>query len=187
MNQQSSTNHLILEILEGKKSSFDALYKKYKRMMFLVCMRYAKNRQEAEDFLQDSFIQVYRQLDKYDKDKGPFEPWLKKLAVNTCLQHLRKGSFKFLMSNLSEIMYLPDNSGFNVMDSLSLQELTLTIQKLPAGYRTVFNLYVLDGFSHKEIAKALDISESTSKTQLFKARKFLQRILIKDGMEYTYE
>lgn len=184
MNQES-TNHLILEVLGGKKSSFDVLYGKYKKMIFLVCLRYAKNRQEAEDFLQDSFIQIFRNLNKYDASKGPFEPWIKKLAVNICLQHLRKSSFKFLISNLSDIMYIPDNSGFNVLDDLSLQELTKTIQKLPAGYRTVFNLFVLDGFSHKEIADVLEISENTSKTQLFKARKFLQRILLKNGMEYS--
>jgi RNA polymerase sigma-70 factor (ECF subfamily) len=185
MNQESSINHLILEILGGNKSSFDVLYAKYRKMIFLVCLRYAKNRQEAEDFLQDSFIQIFRNLDKYDANKGPFEPWIKKLTVNICLQHLRKTSFKFLLSNLTEIMYLPDNNGFNAIDNLSLQELTSTIQKLPAGYRTVFNLYVLDGFTHKEIAEVLEISENTSKTQLFKARKFLQRMLVGNGMEYS--
>jgi len=187
MNQQSSINHLILEIIGGKKSAFDDLYHRYKKMIFLICMRYAKNRQEAEDFLQDSFVQIFKNLDKYDFKKGPFEPWIKKLTVNICLQHLRKSSFKLLFSNLSEIMYVPDNKESNALDNLSLKELTNTIQKLPAGYRTVFNLFVLDGFSHKEISNALEISENTSKSQLFKARKFLQRMLIENGMEYRYE
>ncbi len=185
MNHPATDYFLIEQILQGDKKKFEILYKRYSRMIHLVCLRYAKTSSEAEDFLQDSFVSIFKGLDKYDLDKGNFSTWSKKVAVNVCLQHLRKKSFSFYLGNLTEIVS-PQSNDPTPLDNLSLQELTKKIQTLPTGYRAVFNMFIIDGFSHKEIAVKLGITESSSRSQLTKAKKYLRGQLSHQNYKVTY-
>lgn len=187
MNPGIAIHNIIQDVLDGDSSSFNLIYKQYKRDLFLTCLRYAKNKQEAEDFLQDSFIQVYKNLKHFDFNKGQFKSWIKKISINVCLQHLRKNAVQFIQADLSEVSHLAEVRDMNPIESLSLQELTKKIQQMPSGYRMVFNLYVIDGFSHKEIADFLEINPSTSKSQLFKAKKYLKNILTRNDIQLNYE
>lgn len=142
----------------------------------LTCLRYVKNRSEAEDVLQESYIKIFKQLKTYDSRKAQFITWSNRVVINTCLMHLRK---KNVLRDFDNII---DFSGkltvdSEAVDNLSLQDLTNFITQLPKGYRTVFNMYVIDGYNHPEIAEQLDIAVSTSKTQLMKARKMLQGMI----------
>lgn len=169
---------LIESILSGNQHSFRELYNRYKREFLLVCMRYSTCKSEAEDYLQEGFIKIYKDLDKFNPLRGAFKPWAYRVVINTCLQKIRSKKTKLLNLDINSdpSMDLGHNAG--IIEQLSLQELTELIQDLPQGYRTVFNMYIIDGFSHKEIASSLSISESTSKTQLFKAKKHLQQSVV---------
>jgi len=130
-----------------------------------VCLKYSNNKQEAEDNLHDSFITIFGKIKQF-KNKGSFEGWLKRIAVNICLQKYRKQS----VLNIVTDQY-PDKIDVEVEeDNISLKYLLQLIQELPNRYRMVFNLYVLDGYSHKEIAELLNISVGTSKSNLSRAR-----------------
>lgn len=162
---------LIKDCIKGDRSAQKSLYEKYKSWSFVLCMRYFRSREDAEDALQDGFVKVYRDLYQFDSQKGNFESWMKIIIIRTCLEKLRKKSFDY--SELSSDIELVNND-VTPLQNLNLQYLTQMIQKLPVGYRTVFNLYVIDGYNHKEIAELLNISESTSKTQLMKAKNMLK-------------
>jgi len=135
-------------------------------------LRYAKNREYAQDYLQDAFINIYKNLSKFDGKKGALYTWMKSVTINTCLMDLRKGSLYFV--SLTEANHV-ENQNHNVFSDLTMQEMLQVVQQLPAGYRTIFNLYVIDGFSHKEIAEQLGIAVGTSKSQLMKARNLLKK------------
>ncbi len=151
-----------------------ALYDKYKVEMFLLCMRYAKGRAEAEDFLQDGFMQVFRDLRQFDANKGSLQGWVRKVLVNKILQQLRKKKLQFVCADVSDYSnQLPNNE--DILSMLSAKEIVQLIQRLPEGYRVVFNLFMVEGYSHQEIAEQLGVSENTSKSQLHKARHALQR------------
>lgn len=139
----------------------------------MICLRYAQNRAEAEDMLQEGLIGVFNNLKQYDHEKASFSAWSNKIMVNAALQYLRK--WKNLNFNRDIDDYTDQLSyAEDVFESLGAKELTSMVQKLPDGYRIVFNLYVVEGYKHKEIAEKLSISESTSKTQLLKAKKMLR-------------
>ncbi len=176
MKTAKSDIEIIDEILAGSKSAFKLLYERYSRNHFLTCIRYVKNRTDAEDMLQESYIKIFKDLKQFDAKKANFSTWSNRVVINTCLMKLRK---KNVLKDFENFMDRGNDIKIesSAIDNLSLQELTNVILQLPKGYRTVFNLFVIDGFSHKEIAEKLDISENTSKTQLSKARKNLQKIL----------
>jgi RNA polymerase sigma factor (sigma-70 family) len=157
--------------IEGNRSAQKELYDSYKHALFVLCQRYFSNIDDAQDALQDGFIKVYRDLYQFDALKGSIYSWLKKVFINTCLEKLRKKKLDFVNVDEAQITsyYEPD-----VISTLGLKELTELIQSMPTGYRTVFNLYVIEGYNHSEIAQMLGISESTSKTQLMKAKFFLK-------------
>ena len=139
----------------------------------LTCLRYVKSKEDAEDLVQEAFVKIFNDLHQYDASKASYLSWSKRVVINTCLMHLRKKSVFNFMDNIVEMtnkFQIPSQA----MENLNLQDLTKKIQDLPKGYRTVFNMFVIDGYSHSEIADKLDISESTSKTQLFKAKKQLR-------------
>lgn len=138
-----------------------------------------RRKEDAEDLLQESYIQIFNKLSQFDIRRGEFKDWSKKIVINTCLQHLRK---KSIVESVDNIIDFTSSSSIDstAIDQLNLKELISLITKLPRGYRTVFNLYVIDGFSHKEIAEQLGITENTSKTQLSKARKMLQSLVIRN-------
>ncbi len=171
MNKEQEIS-LITKSLKGDQRAFKGLYDRHKRVLFLVCLRYSRNRADAEDYLQDAFITIFRKLDQFDTSRGVFEAWARRVTINTCLERLRKHSLYAV--NISQAVHLPSQET-DALSQMSLKELVSLIQTLPAGYQTIFNLYVIDGFTHKEIAEQLGISISTSKTQLMKARNMLQK------------
>ena len=145
--------------------------------MFRVCLRYANDRSEAEDMLQEGFIIAFRDLKNY-RGEGVLGAWLRRVMVNIALQYIRKRKKLFPSVDLQELGEQFQNDE-DIHADLNAKALTKLIQQLPPGYRTVFNLYVVEGFTHKEIAEQLGITESTSKTQLFKAKAMLKGMLEK--------
>jgi len=165
---------VIRAILAGSKPAFRELYKRYAKNHLLTCLRYTKNKIDAEDVLQEAYILIYRDLKQYNASKSKYLTWSNRVVVNACLMHLRKKNIFKYAEDITDMTYqIPINE--NAISQLGLKELTQQIGALPRGYRTVFNLFVIDGYSHKEIADTLNISINTSKTQLLKARKMLQK------------
>lgn len=169
-------NKLIKRVLEGDNKAFRTLYDLYYRNHYLTCRRYLRNESDAKDVLQESYIQIYKSLKNYNAAQSKYLTWSNRLVVNCCLMHLRKRNILTAFENVRELMSNLQVKE-SVIDQLNLQDLTKVISHLPAGYRTVFNMYVIDGYSHKEIAEQLGISVSTSKTQLHKAKKTLQGMI----------
>ena len=166
---------LIKYCLSNKEGALDELYKQYAPKLFAICLRYTKNKQEAEDLLHDGFIRILGHLKKF-RHEGSFEGWMRRIIVTSAINYLRKA--KKYDSN-TDLDYIDNDAAFEtpVLDLISMKELLGFINELPDGYRLVFNLYVIDGYKHKEIAEMLGISESTSKSQFMKARKSLQLTL----------
>ena len=147
--------------------------------MFSVCLRYAKNQADAEDIFQEGFFLVYKNLHQL-KNVEALSGWIKKIFMNVAIEHNRK---KYQLRIVENPELLPDHSVINVneaIDILATEELSVLIQSLPTGCREVFNLYVIDDYSHKEIAEQLQISIGTSKSQLFDARKILKNKIIRN-------
>ncbi len=146
------------------------LFDRYSGKMFAVCLRYTRSTEDAEDVLQDGFIRVYRYLSSF-KNEGSLEGWIRRVIVNVALRHYQKSQ------SHQEVVYQEYHTDLSVapevLGQLSEQDLLLIINQLPEGYRLVFNLYAIEGYSHAEIAKMLEIQESTSRSQLTKARKLL--------------
>jgi RNA polymerase sigma-70 factor (ECF subfamily) len=153
------------------------VYNRYARKMLGVCARYIKDQMEAEDVMIHGFLKVFEKIEQY-QFTGSFEGWMRRLMVNEALQQVRRNKTVFLevelehVHNDAAVMHLDDNE-------LETEELLAMVQRLPDGYRTVFNLYAIEGYSHKEIAEQLGISENTSKSQLSRARGLLQEHLKK--------
>ena len=147
------------------------MYELYADVLFGICLKYSRNYQDAEDTLQDSFLIIFDKITQYNK-KGSFEGWLKRIAINTALQKYRK---KTPLEFVKEVTEIEDLVEIDFEDkNLNIDFLLNLIQQLPDQYRLVFNLYVLDSYSHKEISKMLNISEGTSKSNLSRARKKLK-------------
>ncbi len=160
---------LILECKKQNPKAQEALYRQYSGVLFGICIKYSPNKAEAEDNLQDAFLTIFKRIDQY-QGKGSFEGWIKRITVNTALQKYRKKRV-FDISNEQQI---EDASVEVETTSVPLDYLLGIIQELPDRYRLVFNLYVLDGYSHKEIAEMLGISDGTSKSNLARARMILK-------------
>ena len=167
------------ELIEGcireDKSCQKALFLQYAGKMLTVCRRYARHQAEAEDMLQDAFIKIFANLKQFNY-QGSFEGWIRKIVVNNALKNIKKSSFK---KEQIGVETLPENSTEPLIFSQLNEEVLLKlIKELPDGYRFVFNLYAIEGFSHQEIAEKLGIEASTSRSQLVKARKLLQNKII---------
>ena len=167
-------NKVLLGCVKNDLACQRLLYEHHKIAMFTICLRYATDRSDAEDMLQDGFIQVFKAIHQYDATRGVFEAWMRKVFVNTALQQIRKKKMSFVEINDSQHQFSTDE---DVVSQLSIKELLTHIQQLPTGYRTVFNMYVIDGMQHNEIAEQLQISVNTSKTQLFKAKQILKKTI----------
>jgi RNA polymerase sigma factor (sigma-70 family) len=172
----TSDEKLIKECIAGNRQCQELFYRKFSRKMMGVCYRYAKNREEAEDFLQESFIKIFTNLNQY-KAIGSLEGWVRRVVINTILETLRKKSLMFKVTDIEEA--IDEATGKDLLDDLSVHDLVKMIQELAPGYRAVFNLFAIEGYSHKEIAKQLGISEGTSKSQYSAARKILRERLKK--------
>ena len=162
---------LVRECIAGKRQYQEMFYKKFCWKMMGVCMRYSKNREEAEDFLQEGFVKVFTNLHTY-KAKGALEGWIRRVIVNTILDGMRKKSLMFKVVDIEEVENKMRAEDF--LGEISVQDLVGMIQELAPGYRTVFNLFAVEGYSHKEISARLGISEGTSKSQFAMARKILR-------------
>lgn len=152
----------------AQKSIYDSLGPK----MFAVCMRYMGERETATDVFQDAFITLFNKLDTYSGE-GSFEGWARKIFVNTALMSLRKKDVLKESEDIEEAFSLKDES-VDAIASLRYKDLMRLVSELPSGYRTVFNMFVIEGYSHKEIAQTLGIEEVTSRSQLLRARVMLQ-------------
>jgi RNA polymerase sigma-70 factor (ECF subfamily) len=169
---------LIEGCLAGKRKAQNELYSRFSPLLFGICLRYAANRIEAQDMLQEGFIRVFSSLSTYES-KGSFEGWIKRIVVNNALNHIRNNAKQQLFSPATEIEDVPEPVP-EVDESApppDIDTMLRLIQALPEGYRMVFNLHVFEDYTHKEIAEAAGISENTSKTQLLRARNLLQKKL----------
>lgn len=168
------------EIIEGclrqKRECQQELFKRYAGKMLAVCMRYARHQMEAEDVLQDAFIKVFDHLHQF-QNKGSFEGWIRRVVVNTALKTFDRKSFTHEQYGL-EVREDYSAAEPKVFAQLNEEELLGLIARLPEGYRIVFNLYAIEGYSHAEIADMLGVQESTSRSQLVKARKMLQAMVM---------
>ena len=163
---------LIKSCIKGNRESQKALYDLLAPRMFPVCIRYIGDRIEAEDVLQDGFVTLFTRLQDF-KGEGAFEGWARKIFVNTALMNLRKKDALKMSEELEAAKGFTSETS-SQMQNLGYKELIALITELPTGFRTVFNLYVIEGYSHKEIGEMLGISETTSRTQLSRARNWLQ-------------
>lgn len=170
-----SDSELIKGCLEGKKEVQKLFYQKYASTMLGICLRYFQSREEAEDALQEGFIRVFTNLVSF-RNEGSLEGWIKRIMVNTSLNLVRNQMKHQFHLDLEEAENdLSEDE--DITSNISRDEMLKLLQELPNGYRMVFNLYEVEGYSHKEIAEALSVTVSTSKTQLLKARKLLQKKL----------
>ena len=178
-----SDDELIRSCVAGDTKAQKLLFERYTRKMMGICMRYAGNKQEAEDMLQEGWIKIFRNLNTF-RFEGSAEGWIKKVMVNTCLECLRKNKMQYSdveIETIEEMGYLTSQ------DSLSANDLLKLVHRLPSGYRSVFNLFAVEGYSHKEIGKMLTISEGTSKSQFNRARMHLQKMLGKELKIVSHE
>jgi RNA polymerase sigma-70 factor (ECF subfamily) len=168
---------LIQACKKGDRKAQNAFYDRYKVKMFGVCMRYASNREEAEDMLLEGFFRVFKDLHQF-RNQCSVEAWIHKVMINSALMYLRKNHLKsFNFINIAEVPYLEadDDFGFQQDTKMVIE----AIQQLPIGFKTIFNLYAIEGFSHKEIAEKMSISASTSRSQYTRAKIALQKLLSK--------
>ena len=169
---------IIRKCLRGNAQAQRALYDMHKVKWFMICLRYAHNKMEAEDMLQEGLISIFKDLRQFDPERASFAAWSSKVIVNAALQYLRKWKkLNFNQSIDDHEEYLSYNE--DIYGNIGAKELTAIVQELPDGYRTVFNLYAVEGYKHREIAEMLSISENTSKSQLMKAKNMLRNRLEK--------
>lgn len=164
----------IQQAKKGQRAAQRALYEQYKVALFGICLRYARDQSEANDILQEGFIKIFRDLKQFKE--GSLLAWMRKVMVNAALQYLRKWKKDWQHLNSGDFTEVLE-AAEQTFAQLGLEELTLLIQRLPDGYRMVFNLYVIEGYSHKEISTLLGVSVSTSKSQLHKAKAALRKQL----------
>lgn len=167
---------LLRRVKKKERTAQQELYNRYKSHWFVICLRYNKRREDAMDILQNALVNIFSKLYQFDEQKGDFKSWSSKIVVNENLMFLRKKTNTIRTEEIStnDIYTAHEDSEESVLSS---EKLTKMIQSMPQGYRTVFNLYVMDGYTHVEISEILNISVGSSKSQLSKARKFLQQKL----------
>lgn len=156
------------------------LFDRFSRKMMGVCLRYANRSEEAEDMLQNGFIKIFNKIDTFRRE-GALEGWIRRIIVNECLSYLRATKMLKLNKSIDDVEFaLPH--GNPITEKINTQDLLKIIHKLPVGFRTVFNMYAIEGYSHKEIAEQLEISEGTSKSQYSRAKQHLQNMLKKERL-----
>lgn len=162
---------LVKKCIDGDQRAQRTLFEKFAPKMLGVCLRYAKEQTQAEDVLQDGFVKVFTKLESYKG--GSLEGWIRRIMVNTSLDQIRK-NHKFQDNiDIDQVDYKVTDNGF-ILEGLMAEDLMLLINSMPDGYRVVFNMFAIEGYSHKDIAKELGVSENTSKSQYSRARAFLK-------------
>ncbi|MCR9253151.1 MAG: RNA polymerase sigma factor [bacterium] len=165
---------LLKDCQKGKPKAQRMLYEKYKQEMINLCMRYADSRASAEDIFQDSFVKVFKNIQNV-KEPGSLYFWIRKVVIHTAINHYHKEKNRLFHEDINELNEQLKEEDQDIISQLNAEEVLRMVNELPDGYRIVFNLYVVDGFKHHEIADMLGVTESTSKTQLRKARLLLQK------------
>lgn len=171
INKSNSEEALLQDCKKGKSSAQQMLYERFAPKMLGVCFRYIHDQDEAEHVMIGGMVKVFEKLDQFS-GAGSFEGWVRRVMVNESLMYIRKNKNMSLEVEVEKAEAEPDYQALE--HSLEAADLLGLIARLPVGYRTVFNLYAIEGYNHKEIAEMLDINESTSKSQLSRARKYLQ-------------
>ena len=182
INKSVTEEELIQGCLNLDPTAQKQLYEKYSAKMFGVCLRYVKDYNEAEDVLITAFMKVFDRLVQY-KGQGSFEGWIRRVTINEALTFLRKNRNMYLEVEIEKVDREPEFQ--KLENELEVEDLLNMVKRLPEGYRTVFNLYAIEGYTHKEIAKKLEINVNTSKSQLSRARKLLQKYLVESEMYYN--
>lgn len=172
----SVNEELIRKCQKKSLPAFEELYKQFSPIVYGICLRYAKNTDDAQDLLQECFIKIYERIGDF-RFEGSFDGWLKRLAVNTALNYLRLDKSFDDYTELPEVA--DDLYNYDIINDLTAKELLKFVNSLPDGYRAVFNMYVIEGYQHSEIAEILNITESTSRSQLKKAREALKTLINK--------
>lgn len=176
----------IKSLLEGclraHRVSQKLLYQEYYNYSMSICLRYAGNRDEASEILNDAFMKIFTNLKSFDLSK-PFKPWLRKVLINTAINHYHKKQREVKVEEMQKAKNELDSE--RILSGISYQEVVGLLHKLPPAYRTVFNLYVIEGYTHEEIANMLNIAPGTSKSNLFKAKEQL-KLILNDFFETDY-
>jgi RNA polymerase sigma factor (sigma-70 family) len=170
----SEIKKIINGCLAGSRRDQELLYRRHAAKLYAVCLQYSGNDEEARDTLQEGFIKIFENLDRY-KHEGSFEGWMRKITVNTALEKFRSRHNLYRVDDIDNIQEQesePDNNDYAGLEANDLLDI---IRELPPKYRMVFNLYAIEGYSHKEIGQMLNITEGTSKSNLSRARNILQR------------
>lgn len=165
--------YIIEKCKKQDRAAQKALYQKYAPLFFSICLRYVKERTAAEDLMVESFYKIFSKIDQY-KGEGSFEGWMKRIVINESLMKLRKKSNLNLHIDIEKAFEVKEEA--TVIADINYQEILELLDELPTGYRTVFNLYVIEGYKHREIAQQLGISINTSKSQLILARKRMKAL-----------
>ena len=160
--------------MKGDRKMQRELYQRFAPKMYGVCLRYAGNAEEAEDILQEGFIKVFNKIGSF-RNEGSFEGWIRRIFVNTAIEHFRKKTYLQPITEYEESTV--EGKYLSVLDNLAEKDIIRLVQQLSPGYRTVFNMYVVEGYTHKQIAEALGISEGNSKSQLSRAKLILQDLV----------
>ena len=166
--------NIINGCLKGNRRDQELLYRRHAAKLYAVCLQYSGNDEEARDILQDGFIKIFENLVHY-RDEGSFEGWIRRIVVNTALEKYRNKHNLYRVDDIDQIPELdaqPDNEDYAGLEAIDLLDI---IRELPPKYRLVFNLFAIEGYSHKEISKMMNISEGTSKSNLSRARVILQK------------
>ncbi len=178
INAANREDDLIRDALAGKEFAFKELYNLYNKALFVICLRYNNSKEDAEDRLQDAFIKIFKELHQFDREKGAFYTWCSRITINANLEQIRKNKIAFQELSGETLNLMQEQ--YNLLADLELKEIIQKVQKMPPGYRTVFNLYFFEGYNHKEIGEKLGISENTSKTQLMKSKNYLKTFLVSE-------
>jgi RNA polymerase sigma factor (sigma-70 family) len=170
------------DFIKGDQAAFKEIYKDYKAFVFGISLRYTRCKDDAQDVFQETFIKIYEKRESYNP-KYPLPPWIRQITVNSALLYIRK-NYHLLLTDNEGHLEMTDESTFEKEDlSLLKKKLLVIMNQLPEGYKVVFNLFVIDNLTHKEIAQYLNISESTSRSQLHKAKKMITKLV----ENYNYE
>ncbi len=173
-----SPEELLQKSVRGDRKSQEKLYRQFYGFAMVVCMRYTQSRDEALEIVNDSFLKVFTKGDLYDS-KYPFKAWFRRIIVNTALDFYRSQQKHYFHENIEEAYEVSSNDN-SPLSQLNHEEIIMLIQRLPSGYKMVFNLFVIDGFSHEEISNQLGISVGTSKSNLSRAREALRKMILKE-------
>ena len=173
-NALTEEQQMIAGCINGKPWAQKQVYELYASAMLSVCVRYVTDRETARDILQDGFVKVFTKIDTYS-GAGSFAGWIRRIFVTTALEFLRQNDALKQSESIDEHNYTIEDVNVSTLDKISANDLMTCISELPNGYRTVFNLYAIEGYSHAEIATILHISENTSRSQFMRARKMLQK------------